>query len=207
MTTLSYTLPVAGSTLNQTADPELVTAFNTTQAWANGNIDGANVVASITGRRLIAQAAAVFPASTTSGTYFLLGDGSIVKSGSTTTKSILWWYLDPGNFAVAGKANTQAIIRMSLGASANSNSVTFNGTLQAFSLGATGANLTPSVGATVGTGAGATPASGSTTVAESSGGVFTFPSAGAYCPLVTLTANMGASDIVTVLWQLYVLNS
>lgn len=47
MTTLSYPsgLPTPGSTLNATADPELVNAFNNVLTWANGNIDAVNLTA------------------------------------------------------------------------------------------------------------------------------------------------------------------
>lgn len=205
MGSISYTIPVAGSTSFSVAASEVDTALQTLLTWANGNVDGANVPPSLTGRRLVAQAAAVFPASTTSGNYFPLGDGSAVKAGSATTKAISWFYLDPANFAVTGKANTQGIVRFSVGASANGNSITFGGQLNAFSLGTTGASLTPSAGAQTGTTALVIPGGGTTGVAESN--TFAFPSAGAYCPLINLSGNMGASDIVTVLWQLYVLNT
>ncbi len=45
MTTLSFTVPVPGSTLNSIADPEIATALTSTLAWANGDIDGTNLSA------------------------------------------------------------------------------------------------------------------------------------------------------------------
>lgn len=45
MTTLSYTVPVAGSTLNAIADPQVSTALNTILTWANGNVDTTNLSA------------------------------------------------------------------------------------------------------------------------------------------------------------------
>lgn len=45
MTTLSYTVPVAGSTLNSIADPEVSTALTSIETWANGNIDSTNLAA------------------------------------------------------------------------------------------------------------------------------------------------------------------
>lgn len=63
MTTLSYTVPVAGSTLNSIADPEVATALSTILTWANGNIDGTSIAAgAIDGTKLsttAAQSAAV----------------------------------------------------------------------------------------------------------------------------------------------------
>jgi hypothetical protein len=51
MPTLTYPVPVQGQPSN-TEDAKTLTALNTIITWATG-IDGANLVASVTGRRQI----------------------------------------------------------------------------------------------------------------------------------------------------------
>ena len=94
MTTLAYSVPTAGSTLNSVADPEVATALNTILTWANGNIDAINLSA------VLAQSAGVNQAgqavkgatnistsqSTSSTTYTTLGTpdqvtGLVVPAG------------------------------------------------------------------------------------------------------------------------------
>src|SRR5690242_4980410 len=118
MTTLSYTVPVAGTDLNSVADPEISTALNSILTWAGGNIDGTNVAATLTGRRLV-FGQAITVGGSISGTQFAnsAGDG-VLSGGSGSNRAIAWAYLDPAGFAVTGKSNTRLVLRASLATNA-----------------------------------------------------------------------------------------
>lgn len=77
---LSYTVPVAGSTLNSIADPEVATALSTILNWANGNIQPDDIAAAL------AQSAGVNQTGqTTKGTFSKAGSDST----SATSPSLL----------------------------------------------------------------------------------------------------------------------
>lgn len=205
MTTLSYTVPVAGSTLNSVADPEVATALTTILTWSGGNIDGTNVAATITGRRLISTDY-FFLNGAVAANYFTSQGISFQSGASVANAGPSWWMLDPAGFAVTGKSNTQLVLRMSLATNATAPTVTFNGQLRAVTFAGGGNVIVPTAGAQQGTSASiATPSASSVVVAESA--VFTFPAAGAYAPIVNVSGSMAANSAVQAAIQLFALNS
>ena len=79
MTSFSYTLPVAGTTLNSIADPEIASALQTLLTWGNGNIDGVNVTAAF------AQSASVNQgAQTVKGASIIATSQSVTSTTYTT---------------------------------------------------------------------------------------------------------------------------
>lgn len=208
MGTISLTIPVAGSTPFSTAAANVDTDLTTIQTWANGNVDGANVVASLTGRRLVTQAVLLLPGGAGATTYLFGGSGSYVGSGTpTSVPAIVWAYLDPANFAVTGKSNTQLILRMSLATNTVAPAVNFTAQLNAVTFAGSGGSNTPTAGAQV-SGSGvaiSTPGASSAAVAETT--AFTFPTAGAYVPAVVTSGTTAANSATMVTVQLFVLNS
>lgn len=75
MGTISYTIPVAGSTLNSVADPEIATALQTILTWANGNVDAVNL------SNALAQSACVNESGQT------VKGSSIISTSQTTTST------------------------------------------------------------------------------------------------------------------------
>ena len=206
MGTISYTIPVVASTSFNTAAAEVDTALQTLLTWANGNVDGANVSATLTGRRLAAQA--WFSCSNmTASTNWIANNGALVASGSNGPGAgPVFWALDPAGFAVTGKANTQLVLRMHVATNNVSPASTFSLGLYAAtfsgSLGVTSVTL----GAQSGSSATITPVGSNWTVVES--GVFTFPGFGGYAPGVVVSgASQAANSLVTGIVQLFALNS
>lgn len=209
MTSLALSVPVVGQP-HSTEDPKVGNSLTAVQVWANGSIDGVNVVASLTGRRMVGQTFAFVPAATATGSYFVNADGTLVASGSNSTKAANWWYLDPSIWAIVGKTNTQMILRIaaatngvapgvSCAVGAQVNSVTFGG--------ATG-NIVSTFGTLQAAGGFGTNglSSGSAAVAEST--IVAVPSAGACAPLVTISgAATAANSAISLNLQLFVLNS
>lgn len=207
MTSLSYTVPVAGSTLNSTADPEIATALTAILAWAGGNIDGTNVAATLTGRRLVGQATAFLGAAAGSAAnYYVNTDGTVGIAGTTATgKPFFWWYLDPANYAITGKSNTQFIMRTAI-ACGTGPSVSVAPQLNALTVGTGGSGtMTPGIGALQGSSGSTTPSGTSTTVIE--GSAFSLSGAGAYVPILVLGGTTAANSSTAIVMQLYVVNS
>jgi hypothetical protein len=210
VTTLAYAggMPTPGTTLNSIADPEIVSAFASILAWANGNIDGVNVAATLTGRRLVFQAFWLLGSNLGANTWFADSRGSADASGSAPVGAVAWAYLDPAGFAVTGKTNTQLVLRMSLATSTIAPTVNFTAQLNAVTFGGASSGLvTPTAGSLV-TGSAVTinaPAASSGLVIESA--PFTFPTAGAYAPIVITSGTTAANSGTNVTVQLFALNS
>lgn len=64
MTTLSYTVPTAGTDLNSIADPEIATALSSIKTAFNGNIDSTNITAALAQSAAVNQAAQVVKGTT-----------------------------------------------------------------------------------------------------------------------------------------------
>lgn len=207
MSTLTYTVPVAGSTLNSVADPEVATALSSILTWAAGDIDGTNVAATLTGRRLVMQSFCIFGSSVAGETIMSAADGSFIVSGASTAKAVVWSYLDPANFAVTGKSNTQLILRMSLGASNVASTVNFTAALNPITWAGSGGGITPTAGSAV-SGSSVTitaPTVETSNVGETS--AFTFPAAGGYVPTVTNSGATASNSSTTIMLQLFAVNS
>ena len=88
MTTLSYPVPTAGSTLNSIADPEIVTALTSILAWANGSVDTGNLsaAAGILGSQLAANSGKL--KVTVQATGYTAQPGDLVEVGSGGTYTI-----------------------------------------------------------------------------------------------------------------------
>lgn len=180
--------------------------FTTIQTWANGNVDGSNVDASLTGRRLVGQFSTVVASgSMTAGNFYLTPAGAVAASGAATGGS--WLHLNPANFAVVGKSNTQLVVRMALATNSTAPAITIQGSLNAAAFVTGTANsLGITVGAVQGSAASfASPAATSVTAVEA--GPFTFPAAGAYVPALNFSGSAAANSAIGVIWQLFVLNS
>lgn len=205
MTSLSVSVPVVGQP-HATEDVKVGNSLTAIQAWSS-TIDGVNVDASLTGRRMIAQAAFFFSSTQTTTSYFVGADGVPQQaSAGTYSKPTMWWYLDPANYAVTGKSNTQLILRISLAVNNIAPAITWNGQLNAISLGGTGGLITPVAGALQGSAVSvASPAANSVNVAE--GAAFAFPSAGAYGAVVNTSAALTSGSAVAITWQLFVRNT
>lgn len=205
MTTLSYGVPVAGSDLNSTADPMISSALTTILNWAGGNIDGTNVAATLTGRRPIHYYNVVLSSGTmSSGGTFVMP--AFQASGNGSSGGAAWLHLDPTNFAVTGKSNTQMIIRIAFAANATPTGVTFTFALNAATLGsvANGVTITAGAAQTGSTITFTTPGASSESVVETS--PFTFPS-GLYVPTLNLSGAAAVNSGVIASWQLFAVNS
>jgi hypothetical protein len=207
MGSISYTIPTAGSTLNSIADPEIASALQTLLTWANGNVDGANVAATLTGRRLVAQAAVFIGASFgAAALYQIAADGSLSTTGSSLTKPPMFWVLDPANFQVTGKSNTQLVLRTSY-ACGIAPGITVSTELNAVSgAGGSGGAIALVQGSLAGSGSG-NALNSNGLVGSYEGAAFTFPTAGAYYPLVQLSGATAANSATSLLVQLFVLNN
>jgi hypothetical protein len=208
MTTLAYSsgMPTPASTSNFIAAPEIVTAFNNILAWANGNIDGVNVAAALTGRRLVMQAHGFVGSNVAANTLFFAADGTFVVSGASSGKAVSWAYLDPAGFAVTGKTNTQLVLRLSVATNTIAPTMNFTAQLNAVTFAGSAGALVPTIGAQSGTGAVVTaPTASSATVAETA--PFTFPAAGAFAPVVVLSGATASNSGQSLLMQLFALNS
>lgn len=205
MTQLNIVQPVIGQS-DSTEDVKIINAFTAILGVVNGNLDGGNVVASLTGRRLIAQVPFFVQAGTVaaSGPYAIAQDGTLIPSSATPTKPLHWWSLDPANYAVVGKT-TQWVGRLNLATGVNPsttviaqvNAVTFGGS-------AGGIQWTSGSSANIGS-IGSTPGTNVAVVTE--GGPQTFPTAGAYIPLIGLSANTAANSAISGSFQIFALNA
>lgn len=207
MTSLSFPVPTAGNTLNQIADPEIATALNTILTWANGNVDGANMPASLTGRRLVGQASAFLGSSAGSAaSYYMNTDGSVGIAGTTATgKPFFWWHIDPTTYAVTGKSNTQFVMRTSIACGVGP-SVSVAPQLNALTVGTGGSGtMTPGIGALQGSGGSTTPSG--TTAAVIEGSAFSLSGAGAFVPVLNLGGTTAVNSSTAIVVQLFVLNS
>lgn len=204
MTTLTQQTPTIGQS-DATEDVKLVNNITTLTTWANGSIDGVNVVASLTGRRLVEQANAFIGPGVTTGSYFIAQDGTLVTSGASSTKAIAAWHLDPSNFSVVGKSNTQLIVRASVAVNTVSPgaSTGLNVNLYSLTWAGSAGSIVPNTNSSIGgTGFGSPITTG---VAESS--PFAFPAAGYYAPVLGPGATTAANSAMSVSFQLFVLNS
>lgn len=210
MTTLSFPLPTVGTTSFSTAAAQVNSALTAIETWANGSVDGVNVVASLTGRRLVAQAAALIPPSTTVGSYFIAADGTLVASGASSSKPVMWWFLDSTNFAVAGKSSTQLLLRYQLAVNntAPGASVTVAGQLVAMTFAGAAGNVAPTAGSVAAaTGNISNPSANSVNNTAESAAV-TFGALGASAPIIVISgATTAANSAMSVLAQLFVLNT
>lgn len=209
MGTISLTIPVAGSTPFSTAAANVDTDLTTIQTLVNGNIDGANVIAGLTGRRLAASSFMLVGGSVVAMTAVSDAAGAVVVSGNNVNgRPVNWAYLDPAGFAVTGKSNTQLVLRMSLATNATAPAINFTGQLNAVAFsGASASLITPTVGTTVtgSTVAINTPSASSAAVAETA--PFTFPAAGAYALTVVTSGTTAANSGTSLTLQLFALNS
>lgn len=84
---LSYTIPVAGSTLNSIADPEVATALGSILTWANGGIAGADLspAAGITLTQLASGVARLIPTVINANTTASDGHCYIAQSACQVT--------------------------------------------------------------------------------------------------------------------------
>ena len=119
MTTLSYTVPVAGTDLNSVADPEISTALNSVLTWANGNVDNTNVsntfaqsVGSNTGTQTVKGATNISASqSTSSTTYVTLATPDQVTGIVLPTNGlIVVWYQATWQESVAGAARAAIFV-------------------------------------------------------------------------------------------------
>lgn len=209
MGTISLTIPVAGSTQFSTAAANVDTDLTTIQTWANGNIDGANVAATLTGRRLVASSFMLVGGGVIAMTAVSDAAGAVVTSGNNVNgRPVNWAYLDPAGFAVTGKSNTQLVLRMSVATNNTAPAINFTGQLNAVSFGGGSASLiAPTVGSVVSgsTVAVNTPTAAGATVAETS--AFTFPAAGAYALTVVTSGTTATNSGTSLALQLFALNS
>jgi hypothetical protein len=207
VTSLSISVPTVGQSFS-TEGVKVGNSLTNLSSWAAGSIDGVNLDASVTGRRLLHEATAFLGAAAGSaGNFFILADGTLLASGSTTTKAVSWAFLDPSNHAVVGKGNTKLIVRMSV-ACAVAPAITFSGELASLTFGGSTGNIVPSFGSQQGSAANvASPSGSSVNVAESASGSFVFPTPGAYAPVINLSGASAANSATTILWQLFVLNN
>lgn len=205
MTTLSLSVPTVGQP-NSTEDVKVANDFTTLQAWANGSIDGANLDASLPGRRLIMQTA-IGMSGLAATTQLMNGASDAVLSGTGgTNRNIAWAYLDPAGFAVVNRT-TKLILRASLAVNSTAPAASFAAQLGAVTFTGGSGGLVPTAGATV-SGSGltfSTPAANAIVVSETA--AFTFPTAGAYAPNVVISPGMNAASVVGITFQLFVLNS
>jgi hypothetical protein len=205
---ISLQIPQSGQAFS-TEGPKVSNSLTTLNTWANGNIDGANVAAALTGRRLIGEAVALVPGSTAVGNYFIAVDGSLVLSGASSTKAIKWWFADPANYAVVGKTNTLIALRYSLATNntAPGASVTVSGQANVVTFAGASGNIVPSIGGAQAGGVSfSNPAANSALVSD--GGTSAFPSAGALAPIIAITgATTAAASVMSVTVQMFVANS
>lgn len=206
MGTISLSIPQTGQP-NSTEDPKIASDFTTLQTVINGNLDGSNVAATLTGRRQVMQAP-FFVIGNTSSNPWLSGAADSLASGSNTTnRGIVWAYLDPANFAVTGKSNTQLIVRMSCATNGVAPATNFTGGLFPVTFSGGTGTITITAG-TIVTGSSvtiSTPSASSTAVAETA--AFTFPAAGAYALGVGPTGATAANSGQAFFLQLFALNS
>lgn len=203
MTTLNITVPQINQP-NATQDPIIATDLSNLSTWAAGNIDGVNVSATLTGRRLIGQATTTI-AGFSGGDYSFGPGGQTYPSGTVENFAPMWWYLDPANYAVTGKSNTQLIVRMSVATNTSAPAVTFVGKLCAVTFGGGAGQISATLGAVQGSASVATPAASTVSVAESS--AFAFPTAGAYAAFLNLSGAVSGASATGIMFQLFVLNS
>lgn len=206
MGSITLQIPQSGQP-NSTEDVKVANGLTTLQTWANGNIDGANVAATLTGRRHVMTAYFSQPGNTS--TWFTSAPGDLVQSGTNQgNRGICWAYLDPANFAVTGKNNTQLVLRMSLATMATAPAVNFTAALNPVTFGgSTSGNIVCTAGSAV-SGSSVTintPSASTATVAETS--AFAFPTAGAYAPTITISGLSATGSLVIMAVQLFVLNS
>jgi hypothetical protein len=204
MGSISYTVPAAGSTLNSIADPEIATALQTLLTLVNGNVDGANVVPSITGRRLLMQATAFIGSAQGAGTYAVAADGTLVASGANSSKAIVWADLDPTNYSVLNKSNTTALLRMSVATNATAPAVTFTGHMSAVTFAGGPGVIVPTLGGGFMAPTVISPAGSSVFVAEDT---VAFPAAAGYAPSVNISGSTAANSGTAVTLQVFVLNT
>ena len=96
---INLTLPTAGQTLNSVADPEIVTAFQTLQAWANGNIDSSNLTAgAVNFDRLSSSAVTQLMGTQLAGALQVGVMGNVASTGITATVAATTRVLTLSNF-------------------------------------------------------------------------------------------------------------
>src|SRR5690242_14954138 len=81
MTTLSYTVPVAGTDLNSVADPEIATALTAIKNWATGNIDSGNVATTAAFLALKPTSVGTSTSATTGNLYRVTATATITLPG------------------------------------------------------------------------------------------------------------------------------
>jgi hypothetical protein len=207
MTTISYAVPVAGSTLNSIADPQVATALTTLLTWANGNVDGANVVASLTGRRLTYEASAWVPGSFgTNASYGIQLDGSLLALPGITSKGVQTFYLEAAKYAVVGKANTNLIITLE-GYCGTNPAMIFTGLLATgATFAASGANISVSAGGTLTSGP-SLSFSGNGQSFASDGNAVSFPALGFCMPIIALSGTTAVNSATFLTYKLWAFNT
>lgn len=206
MSKLSLILPEV-SKPSKTEDPKTDTAFTTIQNWANGEIDGNNVAATLTGRRLLDRQTGYFGAGTGNGTYVFEGT-TMSLPGTENLGARALIRLESTDYAVTGKANTQLIIKGNVATNGTAPSSTFKFKLYVVASSGGAENKSAfTLGASVGeTTALAAPAANSITGIEST--AFAFPASNWYALVAEVSGGATAAKSVVVLnVQLFVLNS
>lgn len=211
MSQVTFTLPTPGQTPNSTADPEINNALSAIQTWINGlNVDGGNVVASLTGRRLIQEGGGSISSGSSgafSGEVFVMPSANQGIQGTPGGAFSAGPWLDPANFAVVGKNNTQLIVKLTVGSNGTQIGANITASLYPLTYSGGASALSITAGAAV-TGSSVTinnPAINSSLQAETA--AFTFPAAGSYLLGYTLSANLAANSALAINARLFVLNS
>lgn len=205
MGTISLSLPLVGQT-NASQEPLIPSDFTTLQTAINGNLDGANLDPSVTGRRLIAEARAfIGPSFGSNSQFFIAQDGSLVASAASSTKPLAFWYLNPADYAVVG-AVTNAAVRISVATNGVAPAVTFAGQVNAITPSGSAGNIAFTIGGAALAGAGVVAPSGGTVSFGDSGTLAFSASPGGYAPVITLSGTTAANSATIVTFQLFVLN-
>jgi hypothetical protein len=187
---------------NTTADANAVNARFAAIFGSINGLDGANVAAALTGRRLVYAG-------------FIAG---ALAGGSTYTNALLgpnggsvpaWTYLDPANYAITGKANTQLILKASVTANTVAPGVSFTYSLNSVTFGGSSGIFTMTVGAAV---AGGSVAIASGSIAQNAGAqgetaAFACPVAGFYAVVLNTSGAIANGFAGGTEARLFALNS
>lgn len=191
MGTISYTIPTAGSTSFAVAAPEVDTALSALLTLVNGDLDGANLDASIPGRRLLFEAHAFIGPGVAAGSYLIAQDGSLVSAA--TTKPVVWIDYDSSTLSVFGRSNTNLIVRSHLAVNGTGPGNTISPGLNAVTVAGTSGQMTWTVGTLEVTGGGFVTPSASSLQAQDGSPVAGVPT-GAYAPVVVLSGGSTAAN-------------
>lgn len=223
MTTLSYTVPTAGSTLNSVADPEIASALNAILTWstaidtnnlsASANIADSQLAAPASAvRKLVLQAGGQVTGGT-GGIYLLYPNGAILSGTLVGGSFPALWSADSGlssqpqDFQLSGRS---AYARVRAAVCVNGTAPTVNFTIGLYPVTSSGGAgqvaLTAGTVLSGSTVAVTTPGASSVTGVETA--QFALPtSAATYALGVNVSGAPAANSAVGISAQLYAYNA